>query len=462
MRTAFATFVLLATLLGGCVQSPTITPDPVDPLALLPWEELGALIYSEDHDHRDRGLHTEIARGLKVLNQSTLSDNGLSLGEYTEADHERGIIAIAIVTGPGSTMRIVLLRESDLPALTVASYFDEPNSYGDVKLDPQRPLVYVPYPSGPAFSIWDISKLGSPRRVSEAPGAGCHMLHVLPIGGTSHVFCATVGGSSIYRIQETPLGPQAVLVGTAFPQSDPEVARYLDYYETLTPLGPVLLTTPHDQTAQLDPLTGAPILVTAHELQGIRIFDVSTPSAPREISRWRGAGMGDVLLDRVHTVGIAEVNGRRLGFGATETFTNVPPALYIVDFSDWANPKFLTRWIPPGIHFDQGLTYSLHNLQVVGTRLYLTNFHAGLWVLDIADPENPITIALRTPVLDTEYPRPGESSTVGAYTWFVDQNQFWDVIVVNGYTIVTDMAAGIEVLLVDGDPAGDPDYDGFT
>ena len=468
MRRATLGLVLVGSLFAGCLDA-VDEPQPPEGDAeaqwydLLPWEDLGAAIYSDEHDHRDRGLHQEVARAVTVLNMSTLSDDGLSLGEYTEADHEHGLIAVAVVTGPGSTMRIVFLREDDLPALNVAGYIDEPDSYGDVKFDPQLKLVYIPYPGDKAFSMWDISDLENPRRVGEAQGAGCHMLHAMPIDGVPHVFCAGVGGSMVFRIEESPQGGyQAVPVAVAAPQNDPEVARYATYYEDLSPIGPALITTPHDQTAQPDPLTGDPLLVTAHELQGIRVFDVSVPAAPREISYWRGDGMNDAQLERVHTVGIAEINGRRIGFGATETFTDVEPALYIVDFSDWSDPKFLARWTPPGIPGDQGITYSLHNLQVVGTRLYLTNFHGGLWVLDVSDPANPITQALRTPVRDTEYPRPGEFMQIGEFQIFNNVNQYWDVIVVNGYTIVTDMSAGIEVFHVDGDPAGDPEWDGFT
>jgi hypothetical protein len=465
MRIPLPALLVVASFLAGCLD-PTSAPPSTsvdDESAMLSWEELGASIYSDEHDHRDRGIHEAVARGLTVLNASALSENGLSLGEYTEADHAHGLIAVAIVTGAGSTMRIALLEEDALPGLDVVGYFDEPDSYGDVKFDDERPLLYVPYPGNDrAFSIWDISDVKNPRRLGQAAGSGCHMLHPLRIDGISHVFCAGLGGTYAYRIQYTPQGVEAVPVGLAVPQSDPEVARYATYYQDLSPLGPALISTPHDQTAQPDPLTGQPLLVTAHELQGIRVFDVSVPAAPKEISAWRGDGMNDYALERVHTVGLAKIDGRRIGFGATETFTDVEPALYIVDFTDWTNPKFLARWTPPGIVGDQGITYSLHNLQVVGTRLYLTNFHGGLWVLDVTDPANPITEALRTPVRDTEYPRPGEFMQIGEFQIFNNVNQYWDVIVVNGYTIVTDMSAGIEVFLVDGDPAGDPDWDGFT
>jgi hypothetical protein len=460
MRAA-PSLILGLFLLAGCLGAKA-PPAVVDKPAPVDWAALGASVYSDNHDHKDRSLHQSIEQGLRVMNASTLNDKGPSLGEYNEIDTQRGLIAAAVVTGPGSTMRITLLDQAALPALKIVGAFDEPSSYGDVKLDPGLPLVYVPYASKKAFSVWDIADVAHPKRVGEVQGAGCHMLHVLHIEPNIYVFCATVGGTEEFKMTKLPNGEWT---GThnamVTPQSDPETTRYADYYRSLSPLGPALITTPHDQTAQIDPITAKPILVTAHELQGIRIYDLTVPEAPREISHWRGASM-NVPMDRVHTVGIAAVNGHRYGFAATETFTDVQPSMYIVDFTDWNAPHFVARWSPPGIPHDQGITYSLHNLQVVGTRLYVTNFHAGLWVLNISDPAHPKEIALRTPVRDVQYPRPGEHMQIGKFAIYNDMNQFWDVNVENGYVIVSDMAAGLEVLHVDGDPAGEPSWKGFT
>ena len=44
-------------------------------------------------------------------------------------------------------------------------------------------------------------------------------LHAMPIDGVSHVFCAGLGGSFVYRIQDTPQGIEAVPVAVAAPQS---------------------------------------------------------------------------------------------------------------------------------------------------------------------------------------------------------------------------------------------------
>ncbi|HJQ93086.1 MAG TPA: hypothetical protein VJ874_02245, partial [Candidatus Thermoplasmatota archaeon] len=365
-------------------------------------------------------------------------------------------------------LRIVLLDEAALPELEVVGTIDEPNAYGDVKIDEELPLLYIPYPgsrfastqpgSGLGFSIWDISNPAEPRRVGEAPGGGCHMLNTLRVDGSTFVWCASITGPTTYQVEALPNGRYAgVPISSAIPQSDPEVLRYVDYYSALTATGFALLLAPHDMTAQLDPLTGSPILVVADEINGIRVFDVANPATPFQLGYWRGES-AEAPIERVHTALVADIGGRRIAFGATETLWDVPPQMYIVDMTDYSDPVYLGTWVPPGVLTDDGLAYSLHNFQVVGTRLYMANFHAGLWVLDVSDPSNPYPVALRTPVRECGYPRPEES--VAGHP--LDANQYWDPIVVAGYVLMTDMPCGVEVLHIGGDPAGDAEYTSFA
>lgn len=458
-------------LLAGCLDGDAGegADPPAAELTDLSWEEVGDVVFDDAHEHNLRDLHAEVRRGVDVLDHDTFSADGVtSLGEYTELDNEGGLVAMAVVTGDaGVDLRIVLLDRAALPALEVLGTFDEPGAYGDVKLDEELPLAYVPYPGvrfstnvnepGRAFSIWDVSDPARPVRVGEAMGGGCHMLNTLRVGGVSYVWCASITGPTTFRVQSLPTGQVAgVAVGSAFPQSDPEIARYADYYSAISPLGPALLLAPHDMTAQEDPLTGEPVLVVAHELHGIRVFDVSDPLTPLELGHWRGES-SEQPIERVHTALLANVGGRRIAFGATETLFDVPPALYIVDMTDFADPQYLGTWIPPGVPHDDGLAYSLHNFQVVGDRLYMANFHAGLWVLDVSDPSDPYPVALRTPVRECD-PRPEES--VAGHP--IDANQLWDPVVVDGYVLATDMPCGVEVLHVAGDPAGDAAYTSFA
>lgn len=468
MRLALLAAPLLLALAAGCVSDGDAPPAAEADLAHpeLSWEQLGDLVFDDAHEHNIREGHAEVSRGLELLGYSPFSADGDSLGEYTELDNEGDLIALAVTTGEGIDVRVVLLDRLALPRLKVLSTFDVPGAYGDVKLDEELPLVYVPYPgprtgtggNGLGFSIWDVSDVAHPRQAGQAPGAGCHMLNTIHVGGVPHVWCASLSGPTGYRIEPLPTGDWVgVPIDSAVPQSDPEVVRYGSYYSAITAQWPLLLLAPHDMTAQEDPLTGDPVLVVADEINGIRVFDISDPMAPLQLSAWRGTS-GEDPIDRVHTALLADIGGRRIAFGATETLFDVPPELYVVDMTDYANPVELATWIPPGIVHDDGIAYSLHNFQVVGTRLYIANFHAGLWTLDVSDPSDPAPIALRTPVRECGYPRPDEN-VLGHP---LDANQFWDPIVVDGYVLGTDIACGVEVWHVDGDPAGDPAYTSFA
>src|SRR6185503_7063461 len=118
---------------------------------------------------------------------------------------------------------------------------------------------------------------------------------------------------------------------------DPEVLRYADYYSKLTATGFALILAPHDMTAQFDPLTGMPIVVVADEINGIRVFDVTHPAIPVQLGYWRGES-AEAPIERVHTALVAKIGERRIAFGATETLFDVPPQMYIVDMTDYANP----------------------------------------------------------------------------------------------------------------------------
>lgn len=448
--------VALALLLAGCMAG----PQEAQPAQALPGlDALGAAV-AVKHDHTDRALHEDVARGLSVLDASALSDDGTSLGEYREADHARGLVAVTSTLKRGATF--VLLDAEALPALRVLSSTFEPGASGDVKLDREEPLLYHAFPGdATAFSVWDVSDPTRPVKLATVRGEGCHMLSPQRIGGVPHVWCAGYQ-PTLYRLERTPAGLMGVAIARVTPQSDPETLRYASYYEELVPAGPVGLVgalTAHDMTAQDDPLApGRPLLVVAYELQGIRVMDVSTPVAPREVAHWRGEGLPGPM-HRIHTAFLAQVGERRIAFAATETFHHVAPEVYVVDFTDLAKPRLLAVWTPPGIEDDGHILFSAHNLQVVGGRMYVANFHGGMWVVDVSDPEAPRTLAVRQPVRDTDYPEKGKMLLPDVP---LDVNSVWDVVVVRGYALVTDVPAGVEVLAVDGDPHGDPAWSSFA
>mgnify|MGYP001796169356 CR=1 FL=1 len=126
-----------------------------------------------------------------------------------------------------------------------------------------------------------------------------------------------------------------------------------------------------------------------------------------------------------------------------------------------AHPKYLATGHPAGIADDAGGVFPRHNFQVVDTRVYVSVWHAGVYVFDVADPAHPRDLAMRTPAHASTFPEPGAQVTAGSVNIFVDMDGVWDVLVVNGYTLLTDLPAGIEVLSIAGDPFGEPTYSSY-
>lgn len=221
---------------------------------------------------------------------------------------------------------------------------------------------------------------------------------------------------------------------------------------------PALLLISHDVMAEQDPLQPSnPIVVVSNELQGVRVFQ-SAPAGPMvQLSEWRGEGMNETM-ERIHSAQLVKIGDRRIGVATTETYWNAKPSVYLIDFTDYAHPKFLAVWHPPGIPDDKGGIFTTHQFQVVGDKLYVSVWHGGVWELNISDPAKPMPIALRVPVHDTHFPVPGGQLQAGSIVVFLDMDGIWDINVVNGYTLITDLPAGVEVLAFNGDPTGSASY----
>lgn len=124
---------------------------------------------------------------------------------------------------------------------------------------------------------------------------------------------------------------------------------------------------------------------------GLGIYDVSTPSSPKLITKWRTHGRG------VH----------RFDFDGRYAYISPTAAGYagnivmILDLADPAEPKEVGRWWIPGQWQEGGEPYPWENYVAPrchhpirsGDRLYVSYWHHGFYILDIADPTKPKAIA---------------------------------------------------------------------
>ena len=120
---------------------------------------------------------------------------------------------------------------------------------------------------------------------------------------------------------------------------------------------------------------------------GLGIYDVSTPSRPTLIRKWRTGGSG------VHRF---DFDGRYAYISPTAD-GYVGNFVMILDLKDPANPREAGRWWIPGQHTAGGEEYPwndyvkprCHHPLRMGDRLYVSYWHHGFFILDIADLARP-------------------------------------------------------------------------
>jgi hypothetical protein len=139
------------------------------------------------------------------------------------------------------------------------------------------------------------------------------------------------------------------------------------------------------------------LMIVNHEKQGedgdaafgggLGIYDVSTPSRPTLIRKWRTGGSG------VHRF---DFDGRYAYISPTAD-GYVGNFVMILDLKDPANPIEAGRWWIPGQHTAGGEEYPwndyvkprCHHPLRMGDRLYVSYWHHGFFILDIADLARP-------------------------------------------------------------------------
>jgi hypothetical protein len=124
---------------------------------------------------------------------------------------------------------------------------------------------------------------------------------------------------------------------------------------------------------------------------GLRVFDVADPRRPREIARWACQGMG------VHRF---TFDGR-YAYISPELEGYVGNVVMILDLADPARPEEIGRWWMPGQWIAGGETptwkgraHRCHHPIRRGDRLYVSYWHGGAVILNIADMRRPRSVSV--------------------------------------------------------------------
>ncbi|HEV8360739.1 MAG TPA: hypothetical protein VGR28_09830 [Candidatus Thermoplasmatota archaeon] len=449
----------LAALLAGCLgPAQPVDPAGLDPLAAV-WRFTDFIV--DDHEHNDQALHTFASPTMAELAHVPLGEDGAPYSYIGEIDTRANLSAVAIVAR-GSAPGFQLLDTTDPAQPQRLGRAEAPWAYGaDVKLTadgafallasqgpgtggpvvPTDPTALAgPFLERSSIGVYDLADPLQPSLVHVAPVAptGCHMITIGEVQGQEYVWCINAALTTL-RFDRAPV-PTLTPVAVYFPFG-PDVPP--------TVVEKSLGVLPHDATFQLDPLDGTPLVVVSHWDLGVAVLDVTDPLAPRELFRWAGEGAQE-YHGYVHSAQLAKVGERRVLIATPETLSDVLPAIWLLDVTDWTQGALAAEWWNPGKHTSQGLLMTTHQWQVVGERLYLAYNHNGVWVLDLPT------------ILANKGGAPDAAEILGVFQPHDAIDVFdpdlavlpnvWDVNVVGGRILATDRYTGLHVLRYAGDP----------
>jgi hypothetical protein len=126
---------------------------------------------------------------------------------------------------------------------------------------------------------------------------------------------------------------------------------------------------------------------------GLGIFDVSTPSKPRLVNKWRVTGEGGGVHRFSFDGRYAYISPTAEGY--------VGNIMMILDLANPEAPQEVGRWWIPGQHVAGGETYPwndyvkprCHHPLRHGDRLYVSYWHHGFFILDISDMSKPTLVS---------------------------------------------------------------------
>lgn len=404
------------------------------------WERaVPSSLTDEEHDHNDRAQHA----GLTTPNFEVLGWDPLVTEQYGTTLTGMGCggavtredgLKLAIVHSISTDVSFVVADVTDPLAPRMVGEFYLPNAVvwdADITADGMHVLIGA-YP--PIF--------GDPTPVLPVPPARSAPLWATPALGMIQFRDACSGEVKAIGPPNYLPGPAIVMAGIQDP-TDPVFESYVlqpvvgphsvgsqiidgvlyatssvtnlvhsgSYYSIFTIEGDQLvpysviqtpgIVAPTDLNGHTDvflqkhPVTGA-VLAYLANWDGMYIYDVSTPAAV-EVSRWYDAGSVHTTFPFPTLVDDKQylVVGQEVGEP-----DDLPSGwIYILDVTDPASPTEVGRWtLPVKPKWDDGgLQFSPHYVAVLNDTMFVSNYHGGLWAVDISDVSAPAAIGLFVP-----------------------------------------------------------------
>ncbi|RKH89277.1 hypothetical protein D7Y21_11265 [Corallococcus sp. AB045] len=242
--------------------------------------------------------------------------------------------------------------------------------------------------------VFDITNPASPQYVRSLPG------------GPIDVHTVFVDGDRLYAMSPSPNG-ETLLFDVASPLEPQLLSRISVPREAGS-------SYPHDAFAYQDRL------YVNHTRTGYVVMDVTRPDVTPVLGTYAFTGQYS------HANAVGTINGRTIAFEGGERFG---AHLRVLDVTDPAKIRLIGE-------VKKRPQTSIHNMVLVGTRLYVAWYHEGVRVFDVADPAHPKEIAAFDSFQEA-HPRSTDSLYQGAIGIRVPGD---------GHVYVVDLSRGLLVL----------------
>lgn len=254
---------------------------------------------------------------------------------------------------------------------------------------------------------------------------------------------ATVGGVFTPLYPANPLTHRVAILDLIRNDDGTIVFEILAEIQEFDPT-PGVETLAHDSWPERHAVTGDHLLYISYWDLGVVIYDINDPEEPEHVSSFTDFAPSDfanIHFARTHPGLVDEkvvlVAEPELGVAAESG------QMTLVDITDPGNPEKLGYWTLPGeLVITEPFRFSPHNFGVANERIYMAHQHAGVWVIDMSDPGEPVSAGFYQPHM----PRDGFDG---------DIPRVWSAFFVDGLIWASDSSTGLYVLHYDGDPVPD-------
>ena len=472
----------------------------------------------EGHDHQDIELHRNLSCRMKQVAFLPLKEElkdrpDVVLGEMdVKADiaavsviYPEGGVLFFDVSDPANPKFLSWYRDTNCESVVFANNcgaFIDLSADGKTAIIGVQNLSGVPHPleidtegtptAQPGVQIVDIRNPKAPRRgmnYSVVSQGGVHTARTFAVAegpAKGEYVYAMAGGTGvdISKFTETPGG------------------------RVLTNVARVEAPNIHDTFTQVDPIDGKTYLYIADGFgSGFQVYDVTNPASPKPVAEW------DLTPEctrdwYAHTIDVTHRGNKRyvtlpaelftsankqsasqqaLGCGVEQGNGDKVGPMWIIDASDFSKlspvddrdtpidvddraemkkrseAALVATWTNPAGRAGGNLTFSPHNQQIVGDKIYLSDYHGGVFVLDASGafagrPERPRELGYMVPA--------GDASNEAARPLFVPppgsatprqrgRTNIWDMVFYKGYVLAADQVGGFYSLQYEGDVVGD-------